>query len=198
MIRKLSLTIIAVLAVIGTKAQTQTQFQDDWFLSPRNEITLSYGLVSINDFSNIMNNFFPSVGKIDGRPIWATGSINLGYMYQLYDNLSVGGIFGYSGNMGNMTERGAVIKNFFSIMPQAKYEWYRRGKIKLYSRLAAGVLVVSINNASGNTDIPDKTAASFTFQASPIGIEIGRYVAFFAEAGFGATGVLTMGIKKVF
>lgn len=181
---------------VGLRAQTDSY--DEWRMLPRNAISMSYGLMSINDFSTIMNNFFPSVGEIEGRPVWATGSINLGYTYRLYENIEVGGMFGYSGNMGNMTERGAVQKNFFSIMPQAKYNWYHNGKIKLYSRLAAGVLIISINNASGNTEIPDKTAASFTFQASPIGIEIGRYVAFFAEAGFGATGIITVGVKKVF
>lgn len=196
MLRKLSFILIAIFAVSGLKAQPRQY--DDWVTLPRNEISISYGLISISDFSTIMNNFFPSIGTIEGRPLWATGCINLGYTYRLYENLEVGGMFSYSGNMGNMTERGAVLKNFFSFMPQAKYNWYNKGKVRLYSRLAAGIQVISINNASGNTEIPDKTAASITFQASPIGIEIGRYVAFFAEAGFGAAGVISVGMKKVF
>lgn len=164
------------------------------------QASIGYGVLSINDITSIMSDLFPSLAGTQLAERWGTGSINLGYTYRLTPSISVGGIFAYSGNMSDVVgHKGAYIyKNFYSILPQVKFEWYRKGLVTLYSRLAAGVVIGNIQDQSGTLVTNVFTAAAFTFQVSPLGLEIGRSVTGFVEAGFGATGVLTLGVRKSF
>lgn len=61
----------------------------------------------------------------------------MGYMYRLTPSLTVGGMFVYSGNMSSTVGGGYIYDNFYSILPQVKFVWYRSGIVGLYSRLAA-------------------------------------------------------------
>lgn len=122
----------------------------------------------------------------------------MGYMYRLTPSLTVGGMFVYSGNMSSTVGGGYIYDNFYSILPQVKFVWYRSGIVGLYSRLAAGVLIADRQYQVGPAVDDGDTAATFTFQVSPIGVELGRTIAGFAEAGFGATGVLTLGVRARF
>lgn len=164
------------------------------------QASIGYGVLSINDITGIMSDLFPALDGTQLAERWGTGSISLGYTYRLSPAISVGGMFAYSGNMSDVVgKKGAYIyKNFYSILPQVKFEWYRRGIVTLYSRLAAGVVIGNIQDQSGTLVTNVFTAAAFTFQVSPIGLEIGRSVTGFIEAGFGATGVLTLGVRKSF
>lgn len=171
----------------------------DYLLS-LHQASIGYGVLSINDITGIMSDLFPALAGTQLAERWGTGSISLGYTYRLTPSVSVGGMFAYSGNMSDVVgKKGAYIyKNFYSILPQVKFEWYRRGIVTLYSRLAAGVVIGNIQDQSGTLVTNVFTAAAFTFQVSPIGLEIGRSVTGFVEAGFGATGVLTLGVRKSF
>ncbi|HIW97894.1 MAG TPA: hypothetical protein H9866_05335 [Candidatus Tidjanibacter gallistercoris] len=209
MIRKLLITVCAAVFAAGTVEAQERAFHsrdaqpDLYELYPRysfHEVSLSYGILSINDITSIMTDLFPSLAGTQIAERWGTGSINFGYTYRLTPALTVGGIFGYSGNMSDVVDevQGFVYKNFYSILPQVKFEWYRSGIVTLYSRLAAGVLIANIQGQHGAEIDDELTAAAFTFQVSPIGIELGRSVAGFAEAGFGATGVFTLGVRARF
>lgn len=207
MYKKAVLSLLAAAASVSLMAAGP----DDRDVSPVNEeieivydisyhdVSLSYGLLSINDITGIMDQLVPSlVGFHIADRTW-TGSINLGYGYRLTPHMTVGGMLGYSGNMGRLDGRsGYVYKNFYSIMPQVKYEWYEKGSVTLYSRLAIGVLIADLQSRSGIVLEGEQSAATVTFQVSPIGIELGRTVAGFAEAGFGATGVLALGVRARF
>ena len=162
------------------------------------DVSLGYGVMPINDVTGIMDDLLPSLvgtGEIAKRK---TGSVNMGYMYRLTPSLTVGGMFVYSGNMSSTVGGGYIYDNFYSILPQVKFVWYRSGIVGLYSRLAAGVLIADRQYQVGPAVDDGDTAATFTFQVSPIGVELGRTIAGFAEAGFGATGVLTLGVRARF
>ncbi len=163
------------------------------------DVSLGYGVLPINDVPGIMDDLLPSLagtGEIVKRK---TGSINMGYMYRLTPALTVGGMFVYSGAMSSAVSKGGYIyDNFYSILPQVKFVWYRSGIVGLYSRLAAGVLIADRQYQVGPAVEDGATAATFTFQVSPLGVELGRTIAGFAEVGFGATGVLTLGVRARF
>ena len=130
-----------------------------------------------------------------------TGAVTFGYTYQLTPALSVGGLFSYAGTLGSIQAKPTnyrVYQNFFSLMPQVKYNWLEKGTWRLYSRLAVGVVIANIAYQEGVSVTTPLTAASFAFQVSPIGFEFGRSLVGFAEAGFGATGIVAVGIRKSF
>ncbi len=189
------MAICAAVLVAGTVgAQERPRSAGDAGADYATDVSLGYGVLPINDVPGIMDDLLPSLagtGEIVKRK---TGSINMGYMYRLTPALTVGGMFVYSGAMSSAVSKGGYIyDNFYSILPQVKFVWYRSGIVGLYSRLAAGVLI-----ADRQYQVGPATAATFTFQVSPLGVELGRTIAGFAEVGFGATGVLTLGVRARF
>ena len=83
-------------------------------------------------------------------------------------------------------------------MPTAKFNWLNRGIVTLYSKVATGIYIGSVSDCKVNDLDKDKTSVGFAFQASPIGIELGKQFAFFAEAGLGNTGTVMAGFRVKF
>lgn len=193
---KRSLLLICAALLTGSVMAQDFLYQE---ALPRHEASLGYGILSINDIPKVTNSLFPMLSGTEFEESWGTGSINLSYAYRLNKVISVGGIFGYSGNINRGKVTGITIyKNYASILPQVKFEWYRSGIITLYSRVGAGVLIASIYDRTGALLEENKTVAAFTFQVSPIGLTVGRDISGFFEAGFGATGVITLGLRQTF
>lgn len=209
--RTLLLFCTALLATTTVYAQRDIK-EEDWSGNPyeygRNteymlsfhDISLSYGFLTMNDITDIMKELFQySLAAAPTNGFMRTGSMNLGYTYRLTPSITVGGLFGYSGNSGSIEGTASkVVTNYYSLMPQMKLEWYRKKAWTLYSRLALGVVIANATHQTGTAIDNSITAATFTFQVSPIGVELGRTIAAFAEAGFGATGVLTIGVRTRF
>ena len=164
-------------------------------------VSLSYGGYSVYGFRNVFSDLFPDLQASMVDEGIHTGAVTFGYTYQLTPALSVGGLFSYAGTLGSIQAKPTnyrVYQNFFSLMPQVKYNWLEKGTWRLYSRLAVGVVIANIAYQEGVSVTTPLTAASFAFQVSPIGFEFGRSLAGFAEAGFGATGIVAVGIRKSF
>lgn len=207
----LLLSCTALLATTTVFAQRDIK-EENWSGNPyeygRNteymlsfhDISLSYGFLTMNDITDVMKGLFEySLADVPMEGSMRTGSMNLGYTYRLTPSLTVGGLFGYSGNAGNIEGTASrVFTSYYSLMPQVLLEWYRKKAWTLYSRLALGVVIANVTQQTGTAIDTSLTAAAFTFQVSPIGVELGRTVAAFAEAGFGATGVLTIGVRARF
>lgn len=207
----LLLSCTALLATTTVFAQRDIK-EENWSGNPyeygRNteymlsfhDISLSYGFLTMNDITDVMKGLFEySLADVPMEGSMRTGSMNLGYTYRLTPSLTVGGLFGYSGNAGNIEGTASrVFTSYYSLMPQVRLEWYRKKAWTLYSRLALGVVIANVTQQTGTAIDNSLTAAAFTFQVSPIGVELGRTVAAFAEAGFGATGVLTIGVRARF
>lgn len=207
--KTLLIMVCAVALATGTVAAQSGPSEQDKGVQPGaytlytdyrysfHEVSLSYGMIPVNDITSVMSGLFPSVAGYDISERRGTGAVSLGYSYRLTPRITVGGILGYSGNMSVVLNNPGsyIYKNFYSILPQVKLEWYRSGIVTLYSRLAAGVSIINIKDQKGSMVNDELTAASFMFQVSPIGIELGYSVAGFLEAGFGATGVVMLGIR---
>lgn len=206
---------LAVLAMllIGGSASAQTSYRQETqgeaslrmpyvdMMQYRHHVSLAYGIVSVYDVDPMLGGLFPELEASGLDEGVSMGAVTLGYTYQLSEQLSVGGMFSYAGSLGvihYIPNSLRVSQNFFSIMPQVKYNWLERGSWRLYSRASAGVVVAHVNYQDGAELNEQQTAVSFAFQVSPIGFEFGRTLAGFVEAGFGATGVLSVGIRKSF
>lgn len=166
-------------------------------------IGLSYGLMPITSFGWWSN---PIVGsKVSGtEPRNAEytscfGSVSAHANVYLNPWLELQVPFIYSHASGKLynkvnVEESDFSEDWYTLMPNIKIIWVQNDILQAYSRVGIGVALVNrrehFNNASAiRADI------AFAWQFSPIGIEVGKRVKFYAEAGFGQTGVVMAGVK---
>ena len=80
------------------------------------------------------------------------------------------------------------------IMFNGRYDYWRNSIVTLYAHGALGVDITHITWDGGDHS---KNKSYFAFQASPIGAEVGlsRSAAMFGEFGFGAQGLIQVGVR---
>lgn len=202
---KKTIVILALTALAAAPVSAQRySMTGDMILSAQHEVMLGVGVFPATDFNGVASFLLnaPFDVKFDGRTV--SSAINMSYSYRLSDMLSVGGAFSFTTSSGKISdagdETGDGIKNYYSIMPQAKFSWFRSGIVTLYSRVNAGVLVATFDRSYVAEEKPDTSdsAVSFAFHVAPIGIELGRDIAGYAEAGFGSLGTIQVGIRYRF
>lgn len=189
------LVAVAMMAATGVKAQSDS----------KQEIAVSYGAFSNSDWLNIIEDV---VGAIFGETYddgSYVGPIGLEYFYHLKPWVGVGAIATYGhviqdsrkgdDKVGHKTNR------YITVLPAFKFDWLRRDKIGLYSKLGAGVTwrneirEFDGDRAEYNTD---KTDYHFNWQVSLLGIEVGNKLRGFAEGGFGEQGLFMAGLRYRF
>lgn len=198
---------------------------------PKNELdfslTLGTGLQSIGVFVSFAASVIGSIaGSISGEydsyiviPI-IIPSPAIEYNRWINDSFAVGAVFN--------TDIVSFLPNFLlgniSLMPEVKYRWLNKEKVKLYSKFAVGFLgslYLQQNDEGGGYTAKFGNLASFTgmfsdntsrllrayfyppvgYQVTPLGIDFtaaDKNLGFFMEAGFGSQGLLTLGLKKTF
>jgi hypothetical protein len=86
--------------------------------------------------------------------------------------------------------------DYISIMPIARFTWLRRGTVELYSSLGATAGIehwVHYLNGKHHTYRP-----YLSYDIKPIGISVGRRWYGFMEAGYGARGIVNIGVGHRF
>lgn len=85
------------------------------------------------------------------------------------------------------------------MMPMVKISWLNSRVITLYSRAALGITFnhckTDYTNEEGVQTTTTGNETQVGFQFSPVGIEIGKTVALFAETGLGNTGSIVLGLR---
>lgn len=197
---KLSLTSLLVslfmLLTLSGSAQTQS----------KHEVAVSYGLYTANEFANMFGTPVITFGLLTSDIKSSTGAVNISYTYRLNKVVALGGTYTYSAFKEDLffkkTYSGSADNTFHSIMPTAKFNWFNSGMVSLYSKVAIGVTIYSITTSyTDENNTPVSASASsigIGFQASPIGIEVGRKFAIFAEAGIGCMGTGQLGARLRF
>lgn len=164
------------------------------------EVSVSYGYGSaikwVGGFGGILSN--TSYGE---RNQW--GAVSLSYLYRPYDKITFGGSYAFTGFQSDLLdEKGNVVGkgrgNLHVIMPVFKSNWFVSEYVTLYSRAGIGVAIGIIDLSMSNGETGRYTEAEFAFQASPIGVEVGKDFSFFAEGGFGYQGLLILGFRYKF
>lgn len=178
--KKLSISLCALLASLSMFAQS----------APKNEISVSYGLGSAADINLFVKGFVFYMFSADEEDfkIDGTGSVAAEYFRQVSPLVSVGGVFVYNGvttTQENVTTR----KNYFSLLPGVKFNWYQREWFGAYSKFSAGVKLIHT---------PEATNVKFATQASLLGLEVGKRLRIFGEAGFGDQGAMLLGLRYRF
>ena len=196
--------MVAVAMMTAASANAQNE-------NLKHELGISYGagVSTIGD----------GIGNAIGRGIWEVGiggyewkdskqfgTLGLEYFYHT-DNpkLAVGGIltyaqFGedvYNKSKGIMT--GERTRHYISVMPALKYYWVNNNNFGVYSKLAAGPMMM-IEKEKDDEINKDGTDSHFyfMFQASLIGVEFGGRLRGFAEIGAGEQGIVLAGLRYKF
>ena len=151
---------------------------------------------------NTINNEIFFIGDMDlescyfGPSHYYALSLSYGYWFNEWFSLSGDAkwVYGHR-NIFDIYTQAKVLtlrENDFSIMPKARFAWYRRGIVQLYSTIGLGVGVLHRErHLEGYGDLIDAYCA---FDIKPFGIAVGRKWFGFAEVGYGASGVINVGV----
>lgn len=175
MLKKLLLCCLLAVAS-ATMANAQTK-----------EITASYGGYTQMDASN-MHDGWHGVNN-------AWGALNLGVNFRVSPNIWIGPSYTFS---STTTEGGPSHSSiaYHAIMLNGRYGYYQNSIVKLYAKLGLGVEISHMQPRG----LDSYNKSYFAFQFVPVGaqVDLNRSWAMFAEAGFGAQGLLQVGFKYQF
>ena len=197
----LVMVAVAIMAAVNVNAQSD---------EPKNEIGVSYGLGASALFDlygpKITNAIFDSMEKLNTKDNVEYGTIAVEYFRRINNpRFAVGGILAYAHFGEDVVEKksgnkvGKRTRNYITVMPAIKYDWIHKKNFALYSKLGAGVMMLS-NKVTSNVDKSDSDSdIFFMWQASLLGVEVGsQNIRGFVEAGAGEQGILLAGIKYKF
>lgn len=127
-------------------------------------------------------------GGADVNTAW--GAITAGVNFKVAKNITVGGSYTFSSSDYKHIKDANIY--YHVIMLNGRYDYYRNSIVTLYGHLGVGV-DISHMTYKDNSD----NKGYFAVQASPLGAEVGinRNVAMFGELGFGAQGLLQVGVR---
>lgn len=143
-------------------------------------------------------------------------TINGYYLYHLSERLSVGGTIGWNGMSHYDLNRydfyqdeagkwkfdgrahGKVRSRAFHFMPTVKYIWFNAPMINFYAKGSAGIYYRYMGfdyYKEGESSHKSEKDVLFAYQVTPFGLDIGDGpVRFFVELGYGASGILKVGV----
>lgn len=175
-LRKIYISCLVLLASFSyNNAQAQCR---------KSEISLGYGYYSEYSFANHGMNSAPYSTS--------SGSFTLGYRYYVSNQVTLGLGFGY--------EDISTWGSFFTIAPELTVAYidtrHDYTRVRLYGSVSAGISVLTdkvIDASHGEAD--ESGAKPWAFQATPLGMRIGRQFAGFIEVGYGYKGLIHGGIE---
>lgn len=96
---------------------------------------------------------------------------------------------------------GELTCRYVSLTPQLRFNWFERGLVCLYSKAAIGLTFIgdSFDDTGGHGyDVRSAKSRYVGYQASPLGLMVGRSLCGFVEAGFGTHGLAQAGVAYRF
>lgn len=170
------------------------------------ELTLGYGVASVNSIVDVLTNDFllPAFTGCSYKTKNHTysGASYINYSYAIKDNFLIGaeGVYEriskdiYSGS----TKDGRQVDNSFTLAANAKYSYISNPKFRMYSGLAAGYNTIQANfdPAKGSTSKATKgNKGAFGYHLTAFGFRYGKKAAVVAELGFGYKGIINIGFS---
>lgn len=120
----------------------------------------------------------------------AWGAVTAGVNFKVAPKFTVGGTYTFSSSDYKHFDDANIY--YHVIMLNGRYDYYRNNIVTLYGHVGIGVDIshISVGDYS-------KNKAYFACQVSPLGAEVGinRTLAMFGELGFGAQGLLQVGVR---
>ena len=197
----LAAVAISAMAFLPAFAQEEEE--------PRQEIGISYGAVPNSVWIDVLSDVIPAIfgEKADNKGY--VGPIGLEYYYHTSPLVGVGAIAVLATNNEDTYVKEALnshrIRSYYTLMPSVKFNWLRKAKWGMYSKVALGATLAHSCSQDYNDNgklMGDKETNNevfFNFQASLIGVEAGgQQVRGFLELGLGEQGIALAGVRYKF
>ena len=197
------LTFMAICAVFSVPVQALEE------LETRHEIGISYGAVPNSVWIDILTEVVPAIFGESHDNNRYVGPIGLEYYYHTSPLIGVGAVGVFATNnedaFRNKKMTAHINKSYTTLMPSVKFNWLRKEKWGMYSKLAAGATLACFkdqdydDNGKLVGDRVKHNEAAFNFQASLIGVEVGgSHARGFIELGVGEQGIALAGLRYKF
>ncbi|MBN2199323.1 MAG: hypothetical protein JW747_05675 [Candidatus Aminicenantes bacterium] len=195
-VKPAALLAIAALLCLPTFGTAQT---------PRHEISLSYGIITLDQIVDILENATIAVltlGSYNKEINQFGGAPFLTYRYSPRGRFSAGIAAGTYSTRGDLLLMGEVEGTFkesnFVGAGEIAYRWINGRSLQLYSGLGAGLTFK--NGTYSVAGSPDETKSRIraTFHVNVIGFRLGRNFGFFGELGAGYKGIVNIGLSGRF
>ena len=195
------LAVLAISALMCVPAQAQDE--------TRHEVSVSYGVVPNSIWLDVLTDVIPAAFGVEYDTKSYVGPIGVEYFYHTSPLVGVGaiGVFATNNQDGFYKELldSHRVRSYITFMPAVKFNWLRKDKWGLYSKLALGGTYAHFSeqgyDENGKKLGEEETTNDyiFNFQASLIGVEAGNnHVRGFAEFGVGEQGVALAGVRFKF
>lgn len=188
---------VALMTIVGI----QTAMAQDEF---KHEVAISYGALSNSQIIDIFEEAItaPFQGNTTLKDDKFFGPISAEYFYHLEPWIGIGGILVYGQKKGDLysdsdnKKIGEDKNTYLTVMPAAKFDWFRRANVGLYSKVGVGVTLR--HDVSDDIDY-DESNMHVNWQLTAIGVEVGsKQIRAFAELGTGEQGIFLGGIRCKF
>lgn len=188
---------VALMTIVGI----QTAMAQDEF---KHEVAISYGALSNSQILDVFEEAImaPFQGGTTLKDDKFFGPISAEYFYHLQPWIGIGGILVYGQKKGDLysdsdnKKIGEDKNTYLTVMPAAKFDWFRRANVGLYSKLGVGVTLR--HDVSEDIDY-DESNLHVNWQLTAIGVEVGsKQIRAFAELGTGEQGIFLGGIRCKF
>ena len=200
---RLVLVILAFTASLYVPAQAQE------IEETRHEISVSYGTVPNSTWIDVLTDVIPAIFGETHEKERYVGPIGLEYYYHTSPLVGVGAVAVFATNNEDAYSKEVLkshqAKSYYTLMPAVKFNWLRKAKWGMYSKVAIGASLASFSkqdyNESGKLTGKKETSNDvfFNFHASLLGVEAGgQNVRGFAELGLGEQGIILGGVRYRF
>lgn len=164
--------LLAFCAVLGITFAASAQ---------RPELQLGYGGYTQMDATDMHD-----YGKVNN----AWGALTAGVNFKVAPSLKVGASYTFSSASYKHSDDANAY--YHVIMLNGRYDYYRNSIVTLYAHGGIGVDITHMADGDWH-----KNKSYFAFQIAPVGAEVGlsRVASMFGELGFGAQGLLQVGVR---
>lgn len=208
--KKLSVVIILLLLVSNINAQ----FKDQNF--KKNELSLEYGAFTLPDMFEFSGMLFKALiggyewgEKYKGfNPVERDGNnvgcFSLSYNRFINERFALGVSISYQGigsqyvyNINDTIYQPSWVKQYYSILINARFNYLNLEYLKMYGNLGVGVCLnknTYLNRPPGFDAMIFDFGTTFGFQFSPVCLQIGKNFGGLLEIGFGDKGAFRAGV----
>lgn len=169
------------------------------------EIKASVGFATSTDLVNLVSKpviVLASGGTISYENGTYSPAFGLTYSYAVKNNWTIIGDVFYQTQkedlLVNKKPDGSIKSNFYTVGIGSNYRYLNKGLVQLYAGLAVAYTFQNDKYTSSSANIEDSKSNFFNFQATALGIRVGKELAASAELGFGYKGIANIGVSYSF
>jgi len=172
----------------------------------RHDISLGYGIVNTDEVIGIGASVFTTIITLSNanqtNMKWS-GLYNLGYKYRFGKMFPVGIAVGYEQLSSDWTDKDQVVMatekgQFYTVMIRGSIRYINKRVFQMYSGLSVGYTFVNYVLTEDDGTKNESSSNHFNGQINLIGLRVGTMVGGFLELGFGAKGIVNLGLSCQF